>query len=83
MPANRNLHRNFFPLHPSGKANYFPPRRIAGGVSSKTANVLSLNQAMPEQHKGSSLPLMLAVLGVALLIATAIAYGIIGKFFHH
>lgn len=38
---------------------------------------------MPEQQKGFSLPLMLAVLGVALLIATAIAYGIIGKFFHH
>ena len=44
---------------------------------------LNLDTAMPEQPKGFSLPLMLAVLGIALLIATAIAYGIIGKFFHH
>lgn len=37
---------------------------------------------MPEQHKASSLPLMLAVLGIAVAVATAIAYGIINKFFH-
>lgn len=44
---------------------------------------LKLDTVMPEQQKGSSLSLMLTVLGIALLIATAIAYGIIGKFFHH
>lgn len=38
---------------------------------------------MPEQQKGASLPLMLAVMGIALVVATVIAYGIIGKFFHH
>jgi hypothetical protein len=43
---------------------------------------LKLDTVMPEQQKGFSLSLMLAVLGIALLIATAIAYGIIGKFFH-
>lgn len=82
MPANRNRDRNFFPLHPGGEANYFAPRRIER-CCNNLGKCLKLDQAMPEQHKGSSLPLMLAVLGVALLIATAIAYGIIGKFFHH
>jgi hypothetical protein len=37
---------------------------------------------MKDQPKGPSWMLMLALLGIAMLIATAIAYGIINKFFH-
>lgn len=38
---------------------------------------------MADQSKGPSWTLMLALLGIALLVASAIAYGIISQYFHH
>lgn len=44
---------------------------------------LTLNRAMMDQPKGPSMLRMLVVLAIALLVASAIAYGIINQYFHH
>jgi len=38
---------------------------------------------MTDQPKGPSVLRMLALLAIALLVASAIAYGIINQYFHH